>query len=706
MGLFDKKKKKEAEEKPLFETEFRRIDNLNFPGAIDERQPTTTSREFRLFKRKEEQPLTWFERLARACGRIFSVNPPDEGTRKELENSIAFTSMRITPSDVMALVYITVMISVIASVVLAVAGYIPLMGILFISAAGVGLGYYFMKYPVNMMKSYRIEASSQVVLAILYMVVSMRVSPNLEQALRFSAANVSGPLAWDMRKLLWDIEMGKYYSASNAITDYIAKWKSENEEFAEALRLVRDSRTHTPEKAEVILDEALNVILDGTKTRMKHYAQDLTLPVSVIHMMGIVLPILGSIMAPMAAVFLSDIARPEYFFVLYDVVLPIFIIWFINSVLKKRPTTFSQVDVSLYPDMPPKGSFSIKRGGKRINLPALPFALIIGLVFLTPPLLFFGANPGLLISAEGTHDLFSMVMSMMIIMGIAFTLASYFLLSNYQKIRIQDDVQKTEGEFEMALFQLGNRISGGIPPELALEKCIDDVKDLSIAGLFTITLRNIKNLGMTFREALLNEKWGAIRYYPSSLIKNIMYMVVDIARKGVKYAAEGMLTVSKYLRNIRETQEYIRDLLQESVSSMKFQAYMLTPMVTGLIVAMAQIIIKVLSILGARLSSLSSGTNLPINISGGLLTGGTTGTVSKTVSPEIFQLIIGIYLIEIIIILAMFMTKISQGENKTYMWYTAGKMMIVAVSMYFLVALATSAMFGSLIEGAVSSIAG
>jgi hypothetical protein len=129
-------------------------------------------------------------------------------------------------------------------------------------------------------------------------------------------------------------------------------------------------------------------------------------------------------------------------------------------------------------------------------------------------------------------------------------------------------------------------------------------------------------------------------------------------------------------------------------------------MVTGLIVAMAQIIIKVLSILGARLSSLSSGTNLPINISGGLLTGGTTGTVSKTVSPEIFQLIIGIYLIEIIIILAMFMTKISQGENKTYMWYTAGKMMIVAVSMYFLVALATSAMFGSLIEGAVSSIAG
>ncbi len=178
-------------------------------------------------------------------------------------------------------------------------------------------------------------------------------------------------------------------------------------------------------------------------------------------------------------------------------------------------------------------------------------------------------------------------------------------------------------------------------------------------------------------------------------------MIVDIAKKGVKYAAEGMLTVSKYLRNIRETQEYIRELLQESVSSMTFQAYLLTPMVTGLIVSMAQVIIKVLSILGQRLQSLSAGAALPINITGGLFT---PGGVAETVSPEMFQLIIGIYLIEVIIILAMFLTKISQGENKVYQWYTAGKMLIIALSMYFLVAVGASLMFGELIAQAVESI--
>jgi hypothetical protein len=695
------KKKKEPPETTTTEGYMQRYQQLSFP---DESQPVVTSREFRLFKKKEDQPLIWFERLARIAGKIISANPPDENTKKELETSIAFTSIRVTPKDVMALVYLTMISFVIAGIFVVVLGIVPLMGVLFISMVGVGLGYYFLKYPLNLMKAYRIEASSQVVLAVLYMVVSMRVTPNLEQALRFSAANVSGPLAWDLRKLLWDIEMGGYYSASQALTDYIAKWKAENEEFAEALRLVRDSRTHTPEKAEIILNEALDVILNGTKTRMKHYAQDLTLPVSIIHMMGIVLPILGSIMAPMAAVFLSDIARPEYFFIGYDVVLPLFIVWFINSVLKKRPTTFSQVDTSLHPELPPKGSFFINMGKKKVAMPVLPFSLITALVFIVPAVLFFMSDPRVFFSGEGVHDMFSMIMSLMVILGIALGLATHFILSNYQRMKIQTDVLKTESEFELALFQLGNRISGGTPIELALEKCVDDVKDLSIAGLFTITLRNIKNLGMTFKEALLNEKWGAIRFYPSSLIRNIMYMIVDIARKGVKYAAEGMMTVSKYLRNIRETQEYIRDLLQESVSSMKFQAYLLTPMVTGLIVSMAQVIIKVLSILGKRLQELSAGSNLPINISSGLFTGGGAGTSS--VSPEMFQIIIGIYLIEVIIILAMFMTKISQGEDKVYMWYSAGKMLIVAVTMYFLVAIGASMMFGGLIEQAVSSIAG
>ncbi len=681
----------------------KKVRRRDYPERAMYSHPSIESREYRLFKEKGKRKKNWYELLAGTAGKILTMGP-DEDTRTKIQSCIDFTGMRIKPEDVMSLVILTILAFVIASVLLAVAGLIPIIGILFLSMGGVGLSYYFLKYPENMLKSYRIRASSQVVLAILYMVVSMRVNQNLELALKFAASNISGPLAWDMRRLIWDIEMGKYYSASNALTDYIAKWKPENEEFAESLRLIRDSQTHTGERAMKVLDESLDVILEGTKTRMKHYSQELTMPVTVIHMMGIILPVLGSIMAPMAAIFLNDIARMEYFIVGYDIVLPFFIIWFINSVLKKRPTTFSEIDTSTHPDLPPKGSFLLKTGTKRVMIPVLPISLLIAAMFIIPAVMYFSANPELIFPPSDpeiivNHSPVSLMISCFFTLGIAISLASYFFLSNFQRMKIQGDIQKTESEFEVALFQLGNRIGGGTPTEVALEKSVEDVKDMSIADLFIITLRNIRNLGMTFREAIFNEKYGAIRYYPSKLIKNIMFMIVDVARKGVNYAAEGMLTVAKYLRSIRETQEYIRDLLQESVSSMTFQAYLLTPMITGLIVSMSQIIITIIGNLMGRLQGLDSGSMMFMNISSFFGGGG-----GASISPEVFQVVIGIYLIEVIIILALFITKITQGENKVFQWHLAGKMLMVAIIMYFLVAVGSSFMFGDLIEKAISSI--
>jgi hypothetical protein len=288
-------------------------------------------------------------------------------------------------------------------------------------------------------------------------------------------------------------------------------------------------------------------------------------------------------------------------------------------------------------------------------------------------------------------------------MGIGLGLATYFILSNYQKMSIQGDIYSIESEFELALFQLGNRMSGGTPAELALEKSIDDVKDLKISGLFTAALRNIKSLGATFSEAFFHPKWGATKYYPSKLIENIMYMIVDISRKGFMYAADGMLTVSRYLRNIRETQEYIRELLSESASSMTFQAYILTPMITGLIVAMSQVIIVVLTILGQRLAALSSG-DVPMDISGGLF--GFGSNAESGITPEIFQLVIGIYLIQVIIILAIFLTKIGQGDNKTAQWYLAGKMLIIGLIAYFMIAIGTTVVFGDIIQETLTSVMG
>jgi Flp pilus assembly protein TadB len=689
-----KKKRREKHEIPI---EQRRI---YLPHT--DKKLVLSSREYRLFKETEKRKPSWYERLAGAAGKFIKMSP-DKNSRQDLESAIAFTGMKITPDSVMSLFVSTVLFFVIIAMAFLISMVITGLITMTIIIVGIGmimlgvlLGYYLFSYPKSMVKAMRVKASSQVVIAVLYMVISMRSSPNLEKALRFAASNVSGELAWDMRRLLWDIEMRKYHSAAQALSDYIVKWKPENEEFAEALRLIRDSQTHSHDRSRVVLDEALEVILEGTKTRMKHYAQEMKMPVMIIHMMGIVLPIMGTIMAPLTAVFMADMVGPIHFIIGYDIVLPIIILWFINYTLSKRPVTFSQIDISTHPDIPKKGRFSI---GKT-SLPILPITILILIAFLAYPVIFFVQSPELIFSGvEGDHSIFSLLMSMMIILGIGFAIAIHSILSNFQRARIQSDIQSTEGDFELALFQLGNKISGGTPTELAIEKSINDVKDLKIADLFILTLRNIRNLGMTFEDALFNKKWGSLRYFPSKLIRNVMYVIVDTAKAGVQYASESMLRIARYLKNVRETQEYIRELLADTSSSMKFQAYFLTPMITGLIVSMTDIIVKVLSTLGKYLEGAGFGSSMGIGDMTGIF-----GNMGSSTSPEMFQFIVGVYLLEVIIILGIFTSRIMHGEDKTIQWYSIGKILIVGIILYFLVAMLSTSMFGELISSALEGI--
>jgi hypothetical protein len=182
-----------------------------------------------------------------------------------------------------------------------------------------------------------------------------------------------------------------------------------------------------------------------------------------------------------------------------------------------------------------------------------------------------------------------------------------------------------------------------------------------------------------------------------------MRAVVDTAKKGVAYASNSMFRISSYLKSIRETQEYIREMLEETVSSMKFQAYFLTPMVTGLVVSMADIIMLVLGRLGTYLDKMDLAGDYGAQVG---FTNFTQifGNLEASMSPSVFQLIVGTYLVQVILILAIFITKISEGENKPLQWYTAGRMLIVGVVMYFLIALISTSVFHSFIEQSLSGL--
>lgn len=634
----------------------------------------------------EQKPVTWYEKACAFAEKILPVKP-DSGSSSKMEASLRAAYINSTPKGVFSLsilATIAAFLVVVISVLLNTGFIFNLFGLIMVFA----VFWYFYNYPENMAKSMRMKMSSDTVLAILYMVIYMRSSPNLEGAVKFASEYLEGPLAWDLRKLLWDIEVGKYPSADFALIDYINKWKDMNREFSEALNLLRGSVVEESRR-EMVYEETINVILNGSRERARHYASNLRMPMMLIYAMGVLLPVMGLILFPVVLLFIADTVKPSFVFFGYDILLPIVLYFIVNNILSTKPPTFSPPDISKAKNVPPMGKFNLATK----PVPILPIALLISL-----PIIIFGV-----IGIGDTQVYTSVNASIVLIFGIAMAIVSYAFLDSYQKIKIRKDIEKIEDEFATALFQLGNSLSGGLPLELAIEKARANLKEMKIAELFDIISMNMKKFGYTFEQALFDKEVGAIWFYPSRLIQSIMQTIMQSSKKSIQTASNSMVTISRYLKDVHEVKEEINEILGETISSMKFLAMFLAPMVSGVTVTLAVIIIQILTQLGSSIKPIMESAGNMNTAQSFLLVPWAMGD-TLPISPAFFQLVVGIYMVETAVLLSIFLNGVRYGDDPVGMRQNVWVILLIGTIVYVLAWLLTYSMFGGMIETLLSPI--
>jgi Flp pilus assembly protein TadB len=643
------------------------------------------SREYKIYQEEERWaslPQTLYEKACRVSERILHLEP-DKKSKKTLQEAIDFSLLRATPAGIASFTILFAFLTtfpVVILIVLHAFGY-----------PGLSLGYgliaitmslfvtvYLYMYPFTLKKMYAIRAGSDIVSLVLYMCIYMRTSPNLEGAVRMASENLTGPLAYELRKLMWDIEVGNYTNIEDALSDFTNKW-SANKSFSEAVQIMMTSLSQNETTRLKMLDEAMDVVLRGARESARHYNQALKLPVMVIHAMGIVLPIMGLVLFPVVAVFLK--VPLGMLFVGYDILLPFVVFFVIQFVLEERPPTFSQIDISENPDIPPSGKFRLDLKNRGMFLPAWPFGLLASVFFILLGILILPSSP------EG------IVPAIVISMGLAVGPAIYCLLLSFQRLDVRSKVMQMENEFAEALYQIGNHIRGGTTIELALQQSLTRMGDLKIKDLFQKALNNVRKFGMTLKDAFFHKSYGAVRYYPSKIIKSTMNIVIQSTAKGIATGGAAMLSISRYLKNLHKTQEEVQTHLNDVLSSLKFQAYFLSPAVSGIVVMMAILIIRIIRSLSERIGSFQMENMIPLFESWNNL----------TVTPFEFLLIVSIYMIETSIILSLFINGIENGDDPIGLKYTVGKILIIGFVVFTISFFTTLIIFGPLILGILAS---
>jgi len=153
---------------------------------------------------------------------------------------------------------------------------------------------------------------------------------------------------------------------------------------------------------------------------------------------------------------------------------------------------------------------------------------------------------------------------------------------------------------------------------------------------------------MSLEAAIFDKNRGAITYYPSSLISTSMKILVESVKKGLQIAAQSLMSISEYVKNISKINQRLKDLLAEVISDMKSNMTFLAPLLAGIVTGLATMITIILNKIDyfiranpeVSTESYSSLTNIM-----------SIFKVSGMIPPYFLQIIVGIYIIEIVFIL-------------------------------------------------------
>ena len=120
-----------------------------------------------------------------------------------------------------------------------------------------------------------------------------------------------------------------------------------------------------------------------------------------------------------------------------------------------------------------------------------------------------------------------------------------------------------------------------------MEQTVEKSSNLAVADMFRKALENIRRNSMSLEASLFDKKHGAVWNYPSKLVINTMRILFEATKKGVKNAALSAMAISRYVKQIHNIEESLRDMLSESTASMRLLSMFLAPLIAGVTVTMA-----------------------------------------------------------------------------------------------------------------------
>lgn len=589
-----------------------------------------------------------------------------------------------------------------------------------------------LRYPLKKVQNEKIKALTFVPEILGYMIMSMKLVPNLEKAIEFASEHGHGKIAEDLKKLLWEVKVGIKNSVAEGLDDLAYRWGDVSIELKKGLMKIRASIIESSEsKRFQLLDQTMNETLVSVKGKLEDYARTLNQPATVMFYLGILLPLLLIIVLPVGSAFSgSALAQPIYLILIYNIAIPLCCFFFARGIIKKRPPTYNPPNIpDDYPGLPKKNH--VRWNQTQINVFILIAILLFGGIFIgftlqktlgmtkekvleeefgtaTPvwectdrEVLQKKNNPGFVCVTQERqfwqdpkNSIVPYFLIFSILISVALSISLWCYATSVYKRKIQLSTETQEKEFKDALYIIASRLGENKPIEDAFDHTRHFLpKSMVAKDIFGKTVDNIRVLGLTLESAVFDRTYGALKNNPSTIIRSAMRLVVDSVQMGVNVAAKTLISYSMQLRNTDEINRLLSTLIAEITGTLNSMAKFIGPIILGVTTTLHKIVISTLASVASSgaiqemsqsLENIQSG-DIGMNL-GSISSFGNAinvDIVGKLAGATTFTIIVAIYLIEIVLIMTYFTTMIEQ-ENMILVKHRIASTLPIAVALFII----------------------
>jgi len=504
------------------------------------------------------------------------------------------------------------------------------------------LSFYIDRYPYIRAQRMRALTVGRMPEAIHYLSLSMRLTPSLDRAVKYAASSLEEPLSSDLRKVLWDVYMREYSSVEEAFIAFAYDWSDWDEDFKRSLYMVRSAALErNSEGINRVLDKANQIIIDGTKGKLEEFSNSLRIPTMILFAVGIMLPLLLAILLPILGI------GNEWTWlavIVINVALPLGIVAYAYSILGNRPELTTPPDIR-------QAITPAKRG------------FVIFMCFLACGAL---VTLGVILIDK------SIFSSLLFVWAVGLPISIYGFFTNREAKRKARAVRRMEDGYPEALFQLGNRIAEGKPIETALERTASTMKNTLIAKLFGKISYNLQVTRSSLKNVLYGPS-GLLTRSPARTVKNTMHTVVEASTKDPKTAGKTIMLISNYLSELKKVEKELRERLEEVTGMMTQTAIFIAPLVMGVTVILYQL-------LAVNLQTYDMPKEMNVEL---------FGFGQNTISPMVLAVSIGIYLIQLMLVVGYFVSRIEFGKDMIELKHNISTFLLIGLTCYSLAMLVT-----------------